>query len=68
MKKMVVERGTIFDPNLHEATFHIPSEAAGPREDGKAWGKGEVVEVSKEGWTIGNRVLRSAQVGITQLE
>ncbi|ORX34695.1 GrpE-domain-containing protein [Kockovaella imperatae] len=68
MKKMAVERGTVFDPNLHEATFHIPPTVAGERGDGKTWGKGEVVEVTKEGWTIGSRVLRPAQVGITQLE
>jgi molecular chaperone GrpE len=27
-----------------------------------------VIEVQKEGWMIGNRVLRPAQVGVTQME
>ncbi|ORY34292.1 GrpE-domain-containing protein, partial [Naematelia encephala] len=66
VKKMEVERGGSFDPNMHEATFQIPKEAAGPKGDGE-WGPGEVVEVGKEGWTIGNRVLRPAQVGVTQI-
>ena len=70
--RMIVERGAAFDPNLHEATWQVPKEAAG--EKGGAglgagmWGPGEVVEVGKDGWMIGNRVLRSAQVGVTQVE
>lgn len=67
VKKMDVSRGGSFDPNLHEATFQIPKEVAGPKEGGE-WGSGEVVEVTKEGWMIGNRVLRPAQVGVTQIE
>lgn len=66
--KMEVNKGTVFDPNLHEATFQIPKEVAGPKEGGGEWGSGEVVEVGKEGWMIGNRVLRPAQVGVTQIE
>lgn len=66
--KMEVGKGTVFDPNLHEATFQIPKEVAGPKEGGGEWGAGEVVEVAKEGWMIGNRVLRPAQVGVTQVE
>lgn len=66
--KMAVERGSTFDPNLHEATFQIPKEIAGPKGDGSEWQAGEVVEVGKEGWLIRNRVLRPAQVGVTQIE
>jgi molecular chaperone GrpE len=66
--KMDVARGGTFDPNTHEATFQIPKEIAGEKGNGEAWGAGEVVEVSKEGWTIAGRVLRPAQVGVTQVE
>lgn len=66
--KMEVSQGTTFDPNLHEATFQIPKEIAPPKQGGGEWGPGEVVEVAKEGWMIGNRVLRPAQVGVTQIE
>jgi molecular chaperone GrpE len=68
VKKMEVDQGSAFDPNLHEATFQLPLEVAPPKKAGGEWGKGEVVEVGKEGWLIGNRVLRPAQVGVTQLE
>lgn len=66
--RMQVTRGGAFDPNEHEATFQIPKEVAGLKGDGQEWGPGEVVEVGKEGWMIGNRVLRPAQVGVTQIE
>ena len=66
--RMDVRRGEVFDPNLHEATFQVPKEVAGDKGDGGKWGAGEVVEVGKEGWMIGNRVLRPAQVGVTQVE
>lgn len=68
VRKMEVGRGTTFDPNLHEATFQIPKEVAGEKGNGGAWGAGEVVEVGKEGWMIKDRVLRPAQVGVTQIE
>lgn len=60
--------GEKFDPNLHEAVFQVPKEHVGMRKDGKAYEAGEVFEVQKEGWMIGNRVLRPAQVGVTQME
>ena len=68
VKKIEVAQGTAFDPNLHEATFQIPKEVAGPKQGGGEWAPGQVVEISKEGWMIGNRVLRPAQVGVTQME
>ena len=59
--------GAKFDPNLHEAVFQLPKDVA-PKREGKALEGGEVFEVSKEGWMIGARVLRPAQVGVTQME
>ncbi|RXK37183.1 hypothetical protein M231_05552 [Tremella mesenterica] len=38
------------------------------KEEKSEWGPGEVFDVQKEGWMIGNRVLRPAQVGVTQME
>ena len=68
VKPMELAKGSQFDPNLHEATFQIPPSVAGPKEGGGEWGPGEVVEIGKEGWMIGSRVLRPAQVGVTQIE
>jgi molecular chaperone GrpE len=68
VKKMELSRGDEFDPNLHDATFMVPKEVAGEKEGGNPFGPGEVVEVGKEGWMIGSRVLRPAQVGVTQME
>ena len=66
--KMEVGKGDAFDPNVHEATFQIPKEVAGEKEGGGGYGAGEVVEIGKSGWMIGTRVLRPAQVGVTQME
>lgn len=60
--------GSQFDPNLHEATFQVPAEVAPKRESGEAREAGEVIDVSKEGWMIKDRVLRPAQVGVVQME
>lgn len=60
--------GEKFDPNLHEAVFQVPKEVAPKKHDGGEWSAGEVFEVQKEGWKIGDRVLRPAQVGVTQIE
>ncbi|WVQ80384.1 hypothetical protein IAT38_002489 [Cryptococcus sp. DSM 104549] len=61
-------KGETFDPNLHEAVFQIPKEMAPKKADGGAHEPGQIVDVSKEGWMIGNRVLRPAQVGVVQME
>lgn len=66
--KMDISRGGAFDPNSHEATGQVPTAYAGKRDDGKEWGKGEVVEVATEGWMIAGRVLRPAQVMVTPTE
>lgn len=60
--------GAQFDPNLHEATFQVPSHVAPKRTDGDAPAPGEVIDVAKGGWTIKGRVLRPAQVGVVQME
>jgi molecular chaperone GrpE len=49
--------GTDFDPNLHEAISQEPSEE---------YESGKVVEVLRNGYMIGERVLRPASVRIAQ--
>ena len=49
----------IFDPNLHEAIAEIEDET-------KA--SGTIVFVAQEGYSIGDRVLRAARVGIVKLK
>lgn len=49
--------GAKFDPNLHEALFEVPNEAAP---------NGTVVQVMEDGYAIGDRVLRPAKVGVSR--
>jgi len=49
--------GSKFDPNLHEALFEIPDDTVP---------NGTVVKVVEEGYTIGDRVLRPAKVGVSR--
>jgi molecular chaperone GrpE len=49
--------GGKFDPNLHEALFEVPDEKAP---------NGTVVQVMEDGYTIGDRVLRPAKVGVSR--
>ncbi|MBP7003151.1 nucleotide exchange factor GrpE [Amaricoccus sp.] len=48
--------GERFDPNLHQAMFEAPVPGT------KA---GEIIQVLSEGFTIGDRLLRPAQVGVS---
>ncbi|MBP7240610.1 nucleotide exchange factor GrpE [Amaricoccus sp.] len=48
--------GERFDPNLHQAMFEAPAPGT------KA---GEIIQVMSEGFTIGERLLRPAQVGVS---
>lgn len=48
-------KGTQFDPNLHEAISQEPVEGAE---------SGQVVEVVQEGYMLGDRVIRPAQVRV----
>jgi molecular chaperone GrpE len=49
--------GDAFDPNRHQALFEAPSDSTAP---------GMVVDVTKVGYAIGDRVLRPAEVGVSK--
>lgn len=55
--KKIEPLGLKFDPNLHEALFEVPDESV-PH--------GTVMQVVEQGYTIGERVLRPAKVGISR--
>jgi molecular chaperone GrpE len=54
-----------FDPAYHSALFEIPSVATSTLPNGP-YEAGTVVEVLKEGFTIGDRILRPAEVGVVR--
>jgi molecular chaperone GrpE len=49
--------GERFDPNFHQAMFELPDESVPA---------GTVVQVMQPGYTIGERVLRPALVGVSK--
>ncbi|MGZ8300400.1 MAG: nucleotide exchange factor GrpE [Rhodoplanes sp.] len=55
--KRIEPQGQKFDPNLHQAMFEIP-DASVPA--------GTVVQIMQPGYTIGDRVLRPALVGVAK--
>ena len=55
--RKIEPQGVKFDPNLHEALFEAPDESV-PH--------GTVVQVVEHGYTIGERVLRPAKVGVSR--
>jgi molecular chaperone GrpE len=55
--KKLEPQGERFDPNLHEALFEVPDENVPA---------GTVVQVVESGFTIGDRVLRPAKVGVSK--
>lgn len=55
--KKIDPSGAKFDPNHHEAMFEIPDETQP---------SGMVAQVIEPGYTIGDRVLRPAKVGVTR--
>ena len=55
--KKIEPQGQKFDPNLHEALFEIPDESMP---------SGTVKQVMEDGYTIGERVLRPAKVGVSR--
>ena len=55
--KKLEPQGSKFDPNLHQAMFEIPDESVPA---------GTVVQVMQPGYTIGERVLRPALVGVSK--
>jgi molecular chaperone GrpE len=56
IRKVAPEKGERFDPKLHQAMFEAPVPGT------KA---GDIIEVMGEGFTIGERLLRPAQVGVS---
>jgi len=55
--KVIEAQGQFFDPNLHEAVSH---EEAPGRESG------QIIEVTKQGYLLGERVLRPALVRVAK--
>lgn len=55
--KVMDADGKIFDPNLHEAISHEPAENHE---------SGQIIEVVKQGYLLGDRVLRPALVRVAQ--
>ncbi len=53
--EVVGEAGESFDPNLHNAVFHLEDEA---------YGESEIVEVLQKGYVKGERVIRYAMVKV----
>jgi molecular chaperone GrpE len=51
--------GAEFDPNWHQALFHVPVPDKTP---------GTVFQVEKRGFSINGRVLRPAQVGVVKAQ
>ena len=55
--KRLDPKGQKFDPNFHQAIFEAPDETLPA---------GTVSQVVQNGWTIGDRVLRPAMVGVSK--
>jgi len=55
--KKLDPKGQKFDPNFHQAIFEAPDETLPA---------GTVSQVVQTGWTIGDRVLRPAMVGVSK--
>jgi len=55
--KKLEPQGQKFDPNLHQAMFEIPDQSVPA---------GTVVQIMQPGYTIGERVLRPALVGVSK--
>jgi molecular chaperone GrpE len=55
--KKLEPQGEKFDPNFHQAMFEEPDESLP---------SGTVTKIMQSGWTIGDRVLRPAMVGVSR--
>ena len=55
--KKLDPKGEKFDPNFHQAVYEVPDESVPA---------GTVSQVVQSGWTIGERVLRPAMVGVSK--
>jgi molecular chaperone GrpE len=56
IRRIEPRKGERFDPKLHQAMFEAPLPGTTA---------GEIIEVMSEGFTIGERLLRPAQVGVS---
>lgn len=57
IKKVVPSKGEKFDHKLHQAMFEVPTAELAP---------GHVADVLQPGYTIADRLLRAAMVGVTK--
>lgn len=57
IEKVSPERGAKFDPHLHQAMFEAPVPGAPD---------GTIIEVMEDGFTIADRLLRPARVGVAK--
>lgn len=55
--KLIDPKGQRFDPNRHQAMFEVPDSSVP---------NGTVVQVMQTGYSIGDRVLRPAMVGVSK--
>lgn len=55
--KRIEAKGAAFDPNFHDAVTHEPSEEVE---------SGHVIDVVRNGYTLGERVIRPASVRVAQ--
>ena len=55
--KKLEPMGKRFDPNMHEALFEMPDESVPT---------GTVMQIVEQGFSIGDRVLRPAKVGVSR--
>lgn len=53
----VIEADKVFDPNLHEAMFHVDSENHQ---------SGEIVQVFQKGYKIADRIIRPTKVSVAK--
>lgn len=59
IKQVMPQLGDRFDANLHEAMFEVP---------GTGQPAGAIVQVLEAGFTIGDRLLRAARVGVAKAD
>jgi molecular chaperone GrpE len=55
--KRIEAEGALFDPNLHEALAQEPVDGAET---------GRIIQVTQQGYTLGDRVIRPAQVRVAE--
>lgn len=53
--EIIPDKGTTFDPNLHEAVMH---------EENEQYGEKEVIEVFRKGYKLGEKVIRHSMVKV----